>query len=304
MNHEHFMRHCLELAERGRGHVGNAPMVGSVIVRDGTIISEGFYRGAENDHAEMAALKLEQKINSKDTLCINLEPCVPHPSKKTAGCVPRIIESGIKYVVIGMVDPDPRVAGRGVAHMREAGLRVTIGVLRAECEWLNRGYVSVRTKGRPWITLKRAQTRDGAIANADGSPRKITSADQDAWSHTFLRATHDAILIGVQTVINDDPSLNTRFDQNKRPFLGLRVILDPNNRVPKNAKLLADEHRDRTLVIRDASWDALWSQLLDRGVTSVLVEGGQKTWDSFRGAGYVDAEIVLVGARPSPAGRG
>jgi diaminohydroxyphosphoribosylaminopyrimidine deaminase/5-amino-6-(5-phosphoribosylamino)uracil reductase len=304
MLHESFIRRCLELAERGRHLVGNGAMVGAALVREDRIVVEGFFDG-RGPHAECVVLeKFDQKIRSTDVLYVTLEPCVPHPSKKTPGCAPRIIESGIKHVVIGMLDPDTRVSGRGAALLREAGLHVDVGVLRQECEWLNRGFVSVRTKGRPWITLKRAQTPDGRIANDDGSPLKITSPEQDAWSHTFLRATHDAILVGVQTIISDDPSLNTRFDQKKRPFLGLRVVVDPHDRVPKTAKVLTDEYRDRTLVVRDASWDALWQQLLDRGVTSVLVEGGQRTWDAFRRAGYYDEDVILCRARPSPGGGG
>jgi diaminohydroxyphosphoribosylaminopyrimidine deaminase/5-amino-6-(5-phosphoribosylamino)uracil reductase len=188
----------------------------------------------------------------------------------------------------------------------------------------------MRTKGRPWITLKKAQTRIGKIANDDQSPLKITTEEQDIWSHTFLRAKHDVDLIGVETVVRDNPILDARFAQTSSHQSGLpmnlRVILDPQLRIPQHAKVLTDENASRTIIVTASKDEERrkklsakgarivtvplsgssfnMSKLLNafstpsgdfHGMTSILVEGGQRTWDAFRNAGVVDEEVVLVG---------
>lgn len=336
------MHRCRVLAARGRGRVGNGALVGAVLVRDGNLIAEGWHQAFGAPHAERHLLEnFEQKISSSDTLFVNLEPCC-HQGK-TPPCTDIIIERGIRRVVYGMHDPDPRVAGKGIDILRAAGITVIGPVERASCEWLNRGFVSVRTKSRPWITLKQARMPDGSIANADGSPLHITSDAQNAWSHQSLRATHDAILVGVGTVLADNPHLTVRHvspvivsspatlrraqGDTVQPW---RIILDPHGRMPVTAKLVTDEHRARTIIVQcqesknsketkdvlqgqgvrilevDMTSDAgfalnqLWPHLINldggaAGVTSVLVEGGTRTWDFFRRAGVVDAEVTLVG---------
>jgi diaminohydroxyphosphoribosylaminopyrimidine deaminase/5-amino-6-(5-phosphoribosylamino)uracil reductase len=327
--------------------VGNGALVGAVLVRDGDLIAEGWHAAFGASHAERHLLEnFEQKISSSDVLFVNLEPCCHHG--KTPPCTDIIIERGIRRVVYGMRDPDPRVAGKGIDILRAAGIDVIGPVERASCEWLNRGFVSVRTKSRPWITLKQARMPDGSIANADGSPLHITSDAQDVWSHQSLRATHDAILVGVGTILTDDPQLTIRHGAS--PYgswllpSGLvaphhdraqpwRIILDPHGRMPVTAKLVTDEHRARTIIVHcqeskdsketkdskdvlqsrgvrilevDMTGDAglaldqLWPHLINldegaAGVTSVLVEGGTRTWDFFRRAGVVDSEVTLVG---------
>lgn len=256
-----FLRRCLTLAARGRGHTGINPMVGAVLVRDGKIIAEAWHEEFGKDHAERRLLGEmgNGEMGNGDVLYVNLEPCCHRG--KTPPCTDLIIEKGIKSVVYGMDDPNPLVAGKGVDQLRKAGVTVRGPLLRAESEWLNRGFISVQRKGRPWITLKRAQTKDGKIAKDDGSPLKITSAEQDAWSHEFLRATHDAILVGVQTIINDDPELtlripNKKLDQNNKldqdlaqPFV---IVLDPNLRIPVGAKVV----REGTLVVTKDAEDS------------------------------------------------
>ncbi|MEI8229964.1 MAG: bifunctional diaminohydroxyphosphoribosylaminopyrimidine deaminase/5-amino-6-(5-phosphoribosylamino)uracil reductase RibD [Candidatus Peregrinibacteria bacterium] len=342
MDHVPFMHRCLALADRGRGNVSINPLVGSVLVRDGLIIAEGFHSGFGKAHAERQLLvKFEQNIRSTDTLYVNLEPCC-HSGKKTPPCTDILLERGVRRVVYGMQDPNPLVAGKGIELLRKAGVEVSGPVERASCEWLNRGFISLQTKGRPWVTLKSARTSSGAIAKSDGSPLKITSEEQDRWSHQWLRARHDAILVGVGTVIADDPQLtvrlsdltNKKIEQNyQQP---LRIILDPHLRIPMTAKavngLLFDSAHHRlvigTLVIvspqADASkvselekrgvrvWEvpidqsgfdlpSLWKVLMTPsgdyfGISSLLVEGGAKTWEMFRKAGVVDYEISLVGS--------
>lgn len=327
VNDTFFMQRCLELAERGRGAVGNGAMVGAVLVRHGVIIAEGYHDHFDGPHAELALLeKFDQKIRSTDILYVNLEPCCHHG--KTPPCTDLLVARGVKRVVVGMTDPDGRVAGQGLAQLRSAGIAVSGPVLLCLCEHLNRGFISVRTLGRPWVTLKRAQTKGGAIAHDDGKPMKITSPEQDAWSHMFIRAQHEAILVGVGTIINDDPKLNIRFVQEYKsstvsPY---RIILDPQLRIPLTARVVTDELRDRTIVITASTddlakrnlrargvmvfdvalqngcfdWRVLWDRLITpeggyHGLTSVLVEGGRRTWEIFRSAGMIDEEVTLVG---------
>jgi len=356
---ELFIHRCLTLAEQGRGAVGTNPLVGAVLVREGKIIAEAFHEGFGKAHAERRLLEnFDQKISSDDVLYVNLEPCC-HQGK-TPACTDIIREKGIKHVVFGMVDPDSHVSGKGIACLLKAGIRVSGPVERAQCEWLNRGFVSLRTKGRPWVTIRSARTKDGAIARPDGSPLKITSEEQDRWTHTWLRGRHDAILAGVQTIIADDPLLTARL----RPSLPLgasdgqvrfglelssplRVILDPHFRIPPASRVVNGTLSVGTMVIvgsgsdpaklkvlrkrgvrveevplRDGHFDlpSLWKALTRptiqsparpvagsdgfgqatssgdfHGIASILIEGGAKTWQSFREAGVIDEEVVLAG---------
>lgn len=321
MNHDSFIRECLKLAEQGRGRTGINPMVGSVLVRGETVIATSYYNKYGDFHSERVLLEnIEQEIYSDDMLYINLEPCC-HQGV-TPPCTDIILERGIKNVVFGMVDPDPRISGNGIRRLRWKGVQVIGSVLRSECEYFNRGFVSLRTKGRPWITLKRAQTKSGEFSKPDGSPLKITSKEQDLWSHAFLRAKHDAILVGIGTVLADDPELTVRL--NKKIMQLWKIILDTQLRIPASAPVLDN----RAIVIttpeffasKDAekirrtgarvfgvpiehgnfSWSDLWKILTTPtesffGIASILVEGGAKTWETFKKAGMVDEEVVLVG---------
>lgn len=304
-----FMHHCMHLAVQARGKTGTNPLVGAVLVRDGEIIAEGYYGGPGTEHAEALLIKnCAHKIQPSDVLFVNLEPCCHHG--KTPPCTEAIINAGIKHVVYGMEDPDERVAGKGIQALREAGVTVEGPVLRAECERLNRGYVSLRKHGRPYITLKKAQTTEGKVANDDGSRMCITSEEQNAWSHEYLRAKHDAILVGVGTVIADNPQLTIRNTKYEIPNTNqpLRIILDPDLRTPVDAKVAKDgsvivvregiEVPDRAeeiiavpMVENHFDWNALWGAL---DVSSILVEGGPKTWTQFKEASLYDEEITLV----------
>jgi diaminohydroxyphosphoribosylaminopyrimidine deaminase / 5-amino-6-(5-phosphoribosylamino)uracil reductase len=333
MNHDQFMHRCLTLAAQGRGLVGNGALVGACLVQDGTVLAEAYYSGFGNLHAERQVLeKYDQKISSDDVLYITLEPCVCFDGKKTPPCVDIIVERGIKTVVIGMLDPDPRVSGRGVAFLRGHGIQVIGPVECASCEWLNRGFTSTRTKQRPWVTLKQARTADGAIAATDGAPLRITSEEQDQWSHTFLRAQHDAILVGVQTIINDDPVLTPRMSAVPVAVQPWRIVLDPSVRTPVSARIVNDAHVSRTMIICAADqiespaarflstkgarlvgielrgqafvWEQLWQALLTPagdyvGLTSVLVEAGARSWEGFKHSGMVDQEVILMGSSSS-----
>ena len=321
MNHEHFMHHCLQLAQKGRGMVGGNPMVGSVLVRDGEVIAEGWYQGKGSDHAERMVL---DAVSTSDILYVNLEPCCH--TGNTPPCTDAIIKTGITTVVYGMQDPDARVAGQGIEQLIDNGITVIGPVLRVQCERLNRGYISLRTKNRPYITLKRAQTRDGKVANTDGTKLCITSQEQNTWSHTHLRSTHDAILVGVQTVVTDDPLLTTRNTNCKLQIANcnpIRIILDPNLRIPLEAKVVGEG----TIIVKEAKeakedkeakeeklkekgctvlsipvinnhfdWNALWEILstLNSQLSTILVEGGPKTWEAFKASNLIDEEVILI----------
>jgi diaminohydroxyphosphoribosylaminopyrimidine deaminase/5-amino-6-(5-phosphoribosylamino)uracil reductase len=335
------MQRCLDLAERGRGLVGTNPLVGAVLVREGSMIAEGWHAAFGADHAErMLIKKFDQEVQPNDVLYVNLEPCC-HQGK-TPPCTDIIIESGIKNVVYGMRDPNSAVAGQGIALLRESGIEVKGPVLPELCRRLNRGYVSLQEQGRPYITLKRAQTIDGKIASPDGSQKQITSQKQDEWSHTYLRAKHDAILVGVQTVIADDPQLTVRCHPERSRRMNkkidqtlahpLRLILDPQLRTPLDVNVVNGDLAAGTIIIADREaasenekellergvrilripqqdgafdWRVLWSMLTTPeedfcGITGILVEGGPKTWKSFKKAGFMDEEVVLVGDNGGP----
>ena len=269
MDQAPFMHRCLELAERGRGKVGTNPLVGAVLVRKDRIVAEAFHEGFGKRHAERALLEdFRGAVEPSDVLYVNLEPCC-HQGK-TPACTDIIRERGVRQVVFGMIDPDPLVAGKGIACLQKAGIAVAGPIERARCEWLNRGFVSLRTKGRPWVTVRRALTRDGKIAKPDGSPLKITSEEQDRWTHEWLRARHDAILVGVGTIVSDDPLLNTRLrpsplrsaettDGQARFIQGLpsplRIVLDPHLRIPADACVINGECFSGTMIIAAADAD-------------------------------------------------
>lgn len=318
------MHRCLELAACGRRAVSNGALVGAVLVREGKVIAEGYHQAFGAAHAERALLEsFTDAIEPDDVLYVNLEPCCHHG--KTPPCTDIILERGIKHVVFGMFDPDERVQGEGIESLRKKGITVEGPVLRAECEWLNRGFTSVRTNKRPWITLKMAKASDGKVANDDGSPLAITSPEQNKWSHEYVRARHDAILVGVQTIINDNPILDARLSDHPE-YHPWRIVLDPQGRIPHDAKVVTDEHAASTILIVDPKnvkniealrkngvhifevatengvfvWEELWEELLGsdgdfRGVTSILVEGGRKTAAIFKNASMVDIDICLIG---------
>lgn len=293
---------ALRLAEKARGTVSPNPMVGAVLVKDGTIVGWGFHRRPGLPHAEILALRRAGKRARGATLYVTLEPCC-HFEKRTPPCVPEVLRSGVRRVVIAMHDPNPAVGGRGVNELRRSGLSVTVGVARREAEELNRSYCHwVKTK-QPYVTLKAGMTLDGQIATAAGESRWITG-DQSRREAHRLRGQTDAVLVGVGTVLADDPSLTARIGAHLNrlaPRQPLRIVVDSRLRIPSKARVLSRQKRARTLVattnaapmsrrarlarqgvevvIFPASrgrveLPALLDELGRRNVTSLLVEGG------------------------------
>jgi diaminohydroxyphosphoribosylaminopyrimidine deaminase/5-amino-6-(5-phosphoribosylamino)uracil reductase len=290
------MARCLELAERYRGRTSPNPIVGCVVVdRRGKMIAEGAHEGPGTDHAEIAALnKLGRKAPGA-TLYVNLEPCNHHG--RTPPCAPVVRDAGVARVVIGIEDPITGHGG-GIECLRRGKIAVTVGVLREACARANRPFVTWATHGRPAFTLKAAITLDGKIATVKGQSKWITGELARADVHR-LRNVHDAVLVGVGTVLADDPWLTSRLDGARDP---MRIVLDSQLRTPPDARLLpgkkgprtiiatgkkASPARERALIKAGAEvwrvpthangqidFDPFGRQLAEMGITSVLVEGG------------------------------
>jgi diaminohydroxyphosphoribosylaminopyrimidine deaminase/5-amino-6-(5-phosphoribosylamino)uracil reductase len=314
---ERFMRRALELAARARGLTSPNPMVGAVIVRDGRVVAEGFHRQAGTPHAEVDALDQAGAGARGATLYVTLEPCV-HQGR-TGPCAPAVIAAGVARVVAAAGDPNPVVAGRGFAALRGAGIGVAVGVLAAEAATLNRVFITAMRARRPHVTLKAGMTLDGKIADAHGASRWITGEAARGQAHR-MRAESDAIVVGVGTVLSDDPRLDVRLPEPwpREPY---RVALDSTARTPAGARFIhagdpsraivavtpgAPPARVRalrdagaavlTLPARDGRVDVavLLAHLFEREVRAVLIEGGGEVHAAFLGAGVVDRVAVFV----------
>jgi diaminohydroxyphosphoribosylaminopyrimidine deaminase/5-amino-6-(5-phosphoribosylamino)uracil reductase len=291
-------------------------MVGAVIVKNGTIIGQGSHPGPGAPHAEVIALSQAGKRAKGATLYINLEPCC-HTEKRTPPCTDAILKSGIRRVVAAMTDPNPLVSGRGFELLRRAGIEVTEGVLREEAAGLNEVFIKYVTTRKPFVILKAAMTLDGRIATADGSSRWITGEAARLEVHR-LRSEVDAVLVGIGTVLADDPMLTARRPRMRNP---IRIVIDPHLRVPLKAKLVTSVSEAPTLLVTTASaasekirklekegaqvmllpdskgiisFEDLFERLGKGGVTSVLIEGGGRVNGMALRAGVVDKVIFYV----------
>jgi diaminohydroxyphosphoribosylaminopyrimidine deaminase/5-amino-6-(5-phosphoribosylamino)uracil reductase len=245
---ESFMRRALRLAMNGRGRVEPNPMVGCVIVRDGQIIGEGYHEQFGGPHAEPNALAdcfAKENDPRGATAYVTLEPCC-HTNKKTPPCAPRLIDAGIGRVVIGLLDPNPEVNGRGVTLLRAAGIAVDGPFLEAEARQLIAPFIARTSHTRPYVTLKWAQTADGKVAGPGGKRLRITNDYANRVVHR-LRARSDAILVGVNTVIADDPMLTARGVPEARPLV--RIVLDRQLRIPPDSKIVRSAKDLLTLVL-------------------------------------------------------
>jgi len=316
---ETYMKRALRLARRGLGKVSPNPMVGAVIVRGGRVIGEGYHRRYGGPHAEVNAIASAREATSGATMYVTLEPCCHYG--KTPPCVEAVIKAGIKRVVIGTLDPFPEMRGKSLKILHQAGIETRVGVLEAGCLALNEVYFKYINTGRPFVTVKFAQTLDGRIATAAGSSRWISSPPSRKLAHR-LRARHDAILVGAGTVLADDPELTTRLVKGRNP---VRIVLDSKLRLPLTARVLAGQERARTLVATTPAADGkkltalkemgievlevppdaqgrvdlggLLPRLVERQVSSVLVEGGAAVITAFLKAGLADRLVVFIAPR-------
>jgi diaminohydroxyphosphoribosylaminopyrimidine deaminase/5-amino-6-(5-phosphoribosylamino)uracil reductase len=327
------MERALRLAERGRGLVSPNPLVGSVVVADGTVIGEGYHRGPGTTHAEIEALAQAGDRARGAVLYSTLEPC--DHFGRTGPCTQAILEAGVARVVSAMLDPNPVVDGRGLARLSEGGVEVSTGVLRVEAEALNRAYAKHVRTGVPFVTWKMASSLDGKVAARDGTARWVTGEAARRDVHR-LRGSVDAIVVGAGTALADDPSLTVR-DPSYTGRPPLRVLVDARGRVPATGDLFDDAAptfvatTDAAPVRRGEEWrdagaevvafeadgglvpfDALIRHLGKRDVQSVLLEGGPTLAWSAIADGAVDTVVVyfapkLIGGADAPpvlGGRG
>jgi diaminohydroxyphosphoribosylaminopyrimidine deaminase/5-amino-6-(5-phosphoribosylamino)uracil reductase len=327
-----FMARTLELAAAGRGRVSPNPMVGAVLMKEGRIVAEGFHARAGAPHAEVVALEVAGEAAGGATLYVNLEPCC-HQGR-TPPCAPRIVASGVRRVVAATLDLNPRVAGRGLALLREAGVATEVGVLEAEGVRLNEVFFTYMTSGRPFVTLKAAVSLDGKIATVTGESRWITGEEARRRVHE-MRNEVDAVLVGIGTILRDDPLLTTRLGipGQRDP---VRVIVDNLARLPVKARVINPASAALTLVavgpkapaskverLREAgvtvlvleqsgpriSLAALMQALAAREITSVLIEGGGEIHASALAEGIVDKVAfllapILIGGKTAPSALG
>jgi diaminohydroxyphosphoribosylaminopyrimidine deaminase/5-amino-6-(5-phosphoribosylamino)uracil reductase len=234
---EYYMSRALSLAWRGADGVRPNPKVGCVLVKEGRVVGEGYHAAYGGPHAEIVALEDAGKKGEDvggATAYVTLEPCSHFG--KTPPCAPRLVEEGVARVVVGSVDPNPKVRGGGIALLKAAGVEVTVSCLEKECKWLNRGFFRRQTLNRPWVTLKAAASLDGRMALPSGESKWITGETARNWAH-LMRAEHDAVLVGVGTILADDPELTVRHTCGKSP---LRIILDTNLTSPLGARALKE----------------------------------------------------------------
>lgn len=243
-NDEEYLRRAIRLAMNGRGNVEPNPMVGCVIVRNDRVIGEGFHQRFGEAHAEPNALANCIESPQGATAYVTLEPCC-HTNKKTPPCAPRLIEAKIARVMIGCLDPNPAVNGNGVAMLRSAGIQVETGHLEAECKQLIAPFLAAVEFHRPYVTLKWAQSANGLVAGRMGQPVQITNERSTQEVHR-LRSRCDAIAVGTNTVLNDDPLLTARGVEHSRSLT--RVILSNSLRFPRQSKLIQSA-KDSTVLL-------------------------------------------------------
>ena len=323
-SHEHFIRQTLKLARKGIGKTATNPLVGAVLVKvengDARIIARGYHTGYGKPHAEVEAVRRAKRNGITDLsntiLYVNLEPCCHHG--KTPPCTDLIIREKIPHVVFGTLDPFKSVAGKGAKQLQNAGVKVEYGILENECKELNKVFFkNIHTK-MPWITLKWAQSLDGKIAATSGDSKWISSESSRTYVHR-LRTEFDAVLVGAETVIKDDPELTVRMVKGRDPT---RIVVDGRLRIPLNAKVVSDENAAKTIILTAKNSNkrkierlkkqgvriyelsakkfridlkaAMRLLLAEEKLASVLVEGGSAIHGEFLKAGLADEALIFT----------
>lgn len=307
-----FMREALRIAKNAEGRTSPNPLVGCVIVKDGKIIAEGWHRQAGTPHAEVHALNMAGELARGATLYVTLEPCSHFG--RTPPCANKIVDAGISRVVAAMSDPNPKVAGRGFEILKSAGIQVDVGILETEAHELNEVFIKWITSKLPFVTMKFACSLDGKIATSSGESQWISGIESRRFTH-HLRDINDAILIGVGTVLADNPSLTTRLVEGKNP---VRVIVDSKARTPLDSKVVTDKTARTIIAVTTKApqekisalkacgvevitagdelvdLKILMQALAEREITSVLVEGGGTIHFAMLKAGLVDKVLAFV----------
>lgn len=313
LQHEKYMRRCLELATLGLGYTSPNPMVGAVIVFENKVIGEGYHRYYGHAHAEVNAVNhvISKFTNAKEllrqsTIYVSLEPCAHYG--KTPPCADLIIKHNIPNAVVGCRDPFDAVNGKGIEKLKAVGLNVVVGVLEKECQWINRCFFTRVQKHRPYIILKWAQTTDGFFAPGDNSQHWITGIESRKLVHQW-RSEEDAILVGKNTVLIDNPRLNVRYGNGRSPK---RVVIDRRLELSSNSNVF--DQSVETLVINEIKTDIesknkyialedfdryvpqyILYQLYLQDLQSVIIEGGAYTLKTFIDAGLWDEARIFTG---------
>ncbi len=312
MNEEFYIKRCIQLAENAHGNTSPNPLVGSVVVYENKIIGEGWHKKAGEPHAEVNAINSvkDKSLLAKSTIYVNLEPCAHYG--KTPPCADLIVKHKIPRVIIGCRDPFDAVNGKGIEKLKAAGIEVSVGVLEKDCLELNKAFFTYHTKQRPYIILKWAQTQDGYLDKVRKENKSgvnwITQPETKLLVHKW-RHEVDAILVGANTVVNDNPELTTRLIEGKNP---IRLIVDPNHKTHADARIFCVS--GKTILFTNTpktNKDNIIYAKLENGVTildsviktcnhlkiqSILVEGGAQTIQTFINADLWDEARVLYGA--------
>jgi diaminohydroxyphosphoribosylaminopyrimidine deaminase/5-amino-6-(5-phosphoribosylamino)uracil reductase len=314
MTKEDIMKKTFELAKKGLGTTWPNPLVGAVLIKDNRVIGMGYHKRSGENHAEIEALNNCQESPEGAILFVNLEPCC-HTNKKTPPCAQRLIEAKIKKVVIANVDPNPEVSGKGVELLRSAGIEVDVGVLEEEGNDLNEVFFTAQKQKRPFINFKSATTLDGKTAMTNGESQWITSEASRLHAHA-LRAVHQGIIVGGETVRKDNPRLTVRTEDYNwpQPF---RIVVTRSGNLPPESHLFTDEYKDRTLiytqkelqfnfpseqVIQISSLKDVMDDLFKRNLINLMLESGPNLATEFVKLGYVDR--VSLYQNPSFMGSG
>lgn len=298
-----YLKETLKLAEKGLGWTNPNPMVGSIIVKNGQIIGQGYHHKVGQNHAEIEALNSAGENPSGATMYVSLEPCAS--SGRTPPCVDAIIKAGIKKVIFSSLDPNPKNHGKGIAKLREAGIETSAGILEQEVRKLNEAFFTFHEKKRPFVVLKFATSLDGKMAARTGDSKWITNAKARLYAQG-LRAEYQGLIIGINTVLIDNPNLGARLKDKKDP---IRIIIDPKLQIPLNADALRDtnvivatttsaDKRKKGQLERSGftvltfegehvSIPKLLSALKEKEIISILVEGGGETLGNF-----IDSKII------------
>ncbi len=313
------MRMALSLARKGLGSTSPNPMVGAVLVKSGKIVGKGYHKKAGSNHAEVVAL-LDAKDEARgSTLYVNLEPCVHFG--KTPPCADALIEAGIKKVVVSMLDPNPQVNGRGLQKLRKAGIDVKMGILEDEARRLNEAFIVSMERKRPFFTLKAASSLDGKIATKTCDSKWISNEESRKYTDN-LRSVSDGILVGINTVIADNPLLLPKMIKPKK--IPVRIILDSKLRIPLACDVVKTSEKYSTLIFtgedsradkeaklksmgidvvrvpRDdngrVSLKRVCDELYKRGISNVLIEGGGEINSAFMQEGLIDKIVFFYGS--------
>lgn len=310
-----YMKRALELAALGKGNVSPNPMVGAVIVKNGKIIGEGYHNRYGDNHAEVNAFENSTEDVRGAIMYVTLEPCAHYG--KTPPCAKRIVEEGIKKVVIGVLDPNPLVAGKGVKILKDAGIEVVVGVLEEECRKINEIFMKYIETSRPFVLMKYAMSLDGKISTVTGKSKWISCEESRRDVHE-LRNNLSAIMVGINTVIKDNPMLNCRIEGGNNP---IRIIVDSKLRTPLDSNIVNTADKIRTIVAttdkvdndkikaleeksvevlivktKDGRVDIskLMNKLGEKKIDSILLEGGSELNFSCMQEGIVDKVRIYI----------